>query len=90
MKQDAVVKLEIVKVLDFRDGGQAVLEELLLKGARQISELGPGGQTVWVRMDFEFRADQSAGCLVITTQGEIERAISVRVPLPRASGQALA
>jgi hypothetical protein len=78
----AVAKSNAVRQVELRDWGKAVLEELLLRAAEQVSDRGVADGSVAVSLTFDLTPVPSDGCIEISTPGVVERAIITRLALP--------
>lgn len=83
MDYSAVAKSDAIRRVEPRDWGKALLEELLLRAAEQVSDHGAASDRVAVSLTFELRPIESDGCIEVSIPGAVERAIVTRLPLPR-------
>jgi hypothetical protein len=78
---EAAAKSDAVREVRLDDWGKAVLEELLLQAALQVSEQKPTADSVKVSLVFELTPMPETGCIAISTPGAVERAIITQLPL---------
>ena len=77
----AVAKSDAVRQVELRDWGRAILEELLLRAAEQVSQAGAASGAVRVALTFELTPLAGDRAIEISTPGAVERAIVTRLPL---------
>jgi hypothetical protein len=78
----AVAKSDAVRQVELRDWGKAILEELLLRAAEQVSDAGAAPGSVTLALTFELTPDAHERTIEISTPGAVERAIVTCLPLP--------
>ena len=84
MDYSAVAKSDAVRRVEPRDWGKALIEELLLRAAEQVSDRGAASDSVAVSLTFRLTPIAGEAAIEISTPGAVEQAIVTRLLLPGA------
>ena len=76
-----VEEVAATRDVDPDEWGKAILEDILFRAARDISERGSADMPVVVTMEFRLMPDEAGRAIEITTPGSVEPIIRTRVPL---------
>ncbi len=73
--------LSAVRDVDLGDWGRVLLEEILFRAARDISEQAAAAPNATVTLEFRLTPDETTRTIEICTPGAVEAVIRTRLPM---------